>query len=132
MVSAIASADKNGTPATLAQGKLTLRQDGGAITILLVDDDPDCRMLLRYAISECKVSNAVFEVTNRESVADIWPTDDHVAPDGRVIDLAFFGIAPKFAQFFYQNGIVVIADGFALYNRRQGQIWPISAVDANG
>lgn len=36
----------------------------GGITILLVDDDPDCRLLLRDAIAECKVSNAVFEVSN--------------------------------------------------------------------
>jgi len=34
------------------------------ITILLVDDDPDCRLLIRDAIAECKVSNAVFEVAN--------------------------------------------------------------------
>jgi CheY-like chemotaxis protein len=62
----MASGDKNGC-ATLqpaAGPKLTLRQDGGPITILLVDDDPDCRMLLRDAIAECKVSNAVFEVAN--------------------------------------------------------------------
>jgi two-component system response regulator len=31
------------------------------ITILLIDDDPDCRMLIRDAIAECKVSNAVHE-----------------------------------------------------------------------
>ena len=34
------------------------------ITILLVDDDPDCRMLIRDAISQCKVSNSVFEACN--------------------------------------------------------------------
>lgn len=34
------------------------------ITILLVDDDPDCRLLIRDAINECKVSNSVFEVSN--------------------------------------------------------------------
>jgi CheY-like chemotaxis protein len=34
------------------------------ITILLVDDDPDCRMLVRDAISGCKVSNDVHEVSN--------------------------------------------------------------------
>ena len=39
------------------------RQDAG-ITILLVDDDPDCRLLIRDAINECKVSNSVFEVSN--------------------------------------------------------------------
>src|SRR5215208_1636331 len=38
--------------------------DGGAITILLVDDDPDCRLLIRDAIAECKVSNSVFEAAN--------------------------------------------------------------------
>jgi len=30
---------------------------------------------------------AVFEVTNRESVAEILPGDDHVAPDGRVMEM---------------------------------------------
>ena len=36
----------------------------GPITILLVDDDPDCRLLIRDAIAECKVSNSVFEAAN--------------------------------------------------------------------
>ena len=31
--------------------------------------------------------NAVFEVTNRCSTAKILPTDDHVAPDGRVMEM---------------------------------------------
>jgi len=31
--------------------------------------------------------NAVFEVTNRNSTADIIPSDDHVAPDGRVMEM---------------------------------------------
>jgi hypothetical protein len=31
-----------------------------AITILLVDDDVDCRMLIRDAICQSKVSNRVF------------------------------------------------------------------------
>jgi xylulose-5-phosphate/fructose-6-phosphate phosphoketolase len=31
--------------------------------------------------------NAVFEVTNRESTAEIIPIDDHVAPDGRVMEV---------------------------------------------
>ncbi|MFH1022141.1 MAG: phosphoketolase family protein [Planctomycetota bacterium] len=31
--------------------------------------------------------NAVFEVTRRRSVAEILPTDDHVAPDGRVMEV---------------------------------------------
>ena len=63
----MASGDKNlrTTPPTPETGaRLTLRQDGAPITILLVDDDPDCRMLLRDAIAECKVSNSVYEVAN--------------------------------------------------------------------
>ena len=31
--------------------------------------------------------DAVFEVTDRESVADILPTDDHVSPGGRVMEV---------------------------------------------
>jgi len=31
--------------------------------------------------------NAVFEVTNRCSTAEIVPGDDHVAPDGRVMEV---------------------------------------------
>lgn len=41
------------------------------VTILLVDDDPDCRMLIRDAISECKVSNAVHEVSNGQEALDL-------------------------------------------------------------
>ena len=40
------------------------------ITILLVDDDEDCRMLIRDAISECKVSNSVFETSNGQEAMD--------------------------------------------------------------
>lgn len=39
-------------------------RDDQPITILIVDDDPDCRMLIRDAIDECKVSNAVVEAGN--------------------------------------------------------------------
>jgi len=31
--------------------------------------------------------DALFEVTNRESTAEIYPNDDHVAPDGRVLEV---------------------------------------------
>jgi xylulose-5-phosphate/fructose-6-phosphate phosphoketolase len=31
--------------------------------------------------------NAVLEITNRCSTADIYPTDDHVAPNGRVMEM---------------------------------------------
>jgi CheY-like chemotaxis protein len=40
------------------------------ITILLVDDDPDCRLLIRDAIAECKVSNDVYEVANGQEALD--------------------------------------------------------------
>lgn len=43
---------------------------GEAITILLVDDDPDCRMLIRDAITECKVSNLIFEARNGQEALD--------------------------------------------------------------
>jgi two-component system response regulator len=43
---------------------------GAPITILLVDDDPDCRMLVRDAIEESKVSNQVFEVGNGEEALE--------------------------------------------------------------
>jgi CheY-like chemotaxis protein len=46
------------------RGGLTLSNDSEAISILLVDDDADCRLLIRDAIAECKVSNTVYEVTN--------------------------------------------------------------------
>ena len=60
---AAAAATQSKTQAKPAGG-LTLSHDAEAITILLVDDDADCRMLIRDAIAECKVSNQVFEVTN--------------------------------------------------------------------
>lgn len=37
---------------------------GEPFPILLVDDDPDCRMLVRDAIAASKVSNLVYEVKN--------------------------------------------------------------------
>jgi two-component system response regulator len=40
------------------------------ISILLVDDDEDCRSLVRDAISECKVSNKVHECTNGQEALD--------------------------------------------------------------
>ena len=40
------------------------------ITILLVDDDEDCRTLIRDAISECKVSNEIFECANGHEALD--------------------------------------------------------------
>jgi CheY-like chemotaxis protein len=42
----------------------TSSHDDGSVVILLVDDDSDCRMLIRDAIAECKVENKVVEVAN--------------------------------------------------------------------
>ena len=57
-------ADGNGA-ATQQKGMMMLSGvDNKPITILLVDDDADCRMLIRDAITECKVSNSIFEVQN--------------------------------------------------------------------
>ena len=55
---------------TEPHGGLTLSQDSEPITILLVDDDQDCRMLIRDAIEACKVSNQVFEVCNGAEALD--------------------------------------------------------------
>jgi CheY-like chemotaxis protein len=41
------------------------------VTILLIDDDPDCRMLIRDAISECKVTNAVLEAANGKQAIEL-------------------------------------------------------------
>ncbi len=57
-------------PKPSARGGLTLSQDSEPITILLVDDDPDCRLLIRDAIAECKVSNDVHEVSNGQEALD--------------------------------------------------------------
>lgn len=40
------------------------------ITILLVDDDPDCRLLIRDAILDSKVSNRIFEAANGQAALD--------------------------------------------------------------
>lgn len=41
------------------------------ITILLVDDDPDCRMLIRDAIAESKVRNRIIEAANGAEALDV-------------------------------------------------------------
>ena len=47
-----------------------IRRDGRPITILLVDDDPDCRLLVRDAISASKVSNTVYEVDDGQAALE--------------------------------------------------------------
>jgi chemotaxis family two-component system response regulator Rcp1 len=46
------------------RGTFLITRNDAPITILLIDDDPDCRMLIKDAISECKVSNDIHEVCN--------------------------------------------------------------------
>ena len=43
---------------------------GEPITILLVDDDADCRLLIRDSIAESRVNNTVFEVANGQEALD--------------------------------------------------------------
>ena len=57
-------------PATQPKGGLTLHSGSEPISILLVDDDADCRLLIRDAIAECKVSNKVYEVENGQEALD--------------------------------------------------------------
>ncbi len=50
--------------------RVSITDDHDAIAILLVDDDADCRMLIRDAVSECGVANRIFEVANgREALS---------------------------------------------------------------
>jgi len=42
-----------------------------SLTILLVDDDDDCRMLVRDAIAECKVSNSVYEARDGQEALEM-------------------------------------------------------------
>jgi CheY-like chemotaxis protein len=57
-------------PLSDAARKLMITRNDQPITILLVDDDPDCRLLIRDAIAECKVSNDVHEVANGQEALD--------------------------------------------------------------
>ncbi|HEV7298095.1 MAG TPA: response regulator [Tepidisphaeraceae bacterium] len=46
-------------------------------TILLVDDDPDCRLLVRDAIAESKVANRVYEVRNGMEALEFLSQSGH-------------------------------------------------------
>src|SRR2546423_8748190 len=48
-----------------------------ALTILLVDDDDDCRMLVRDAIAECKLSNSVVEARDGQEALDLLNRAGH-------------------------------------------------------
>ena len=81
-------------PAT--RGGITLSQDSQPITILLVDDDPDCRLLIRDAIAESKVSNEVFEVANGQGALDFLyargPHDGAARPGLIFLDIEMPGM----------------------------------------
>src|SRR3954467_5328743 len=68
-------------PTTAPTTTLMLTRNEQPIPILLVDDDADCRMLIRDAIAECNVSNRVYEVANGQEAIDS-PT-----PPGRFPDM---------------------------------------------
>ncbi len=40
------------------------------VPILVVDDDPDCRLLIREAIAQCQVANAVYEAATGQEALD--------------------------------------------------------------
>ena len=65
-------AGSGGGGAPQTKGGLTLSSANNSepISILLVDDDVDCRMLIRDAIAECKVSNKVYEVSTGQEALD--------------------------------------------------------------
>lgn len=52
------------------QSQVIREQNGNAISILLVDDDPDCRLLVKDAMADCKVANEISEVSNGQEALD--------------------------------------------------------------
>ena len=56
--------------ATMPHAGITISHNSEPIVILLVDDDPDCRLLIRDAIADCKVSNKVYEAANGGEALD--------------------------------------------------------------
>src|SRR5947207_8427864 len=57
-------------PTKLEAMKLPAANKADVINILLVDDDEDCRFLIREAISECKILNKVYEVPDGKTALD--------------------------------------------------------------
>src|SRR3954447_2398678 len=58
------------SPKSQGSEDLSITCNDEPITILLVDDDEDCRSLIRDAISECKVSNEIHEARNGREALD--------------------------------------------------------------
>jgi len=51
-------------------GRRVLDNASKPVVILIVDDDPDCRFLIREAISSSKISNEVWEVGDGEEAME--------------------------------------------------------------
>jgi two-component system response regulator len=66
-ISMLGDAPLPGAPTQLQQ---LLDRQNRPITILLIDDDPDCRLLITDAIAECKVSNKIYEVGSGEEALE--------------------------------------------------------------
>jgi two-component system response regulator len=68
-----------------------VKQGEAQLTILLVDDDDDCRMLVRDAIAECKVKNSVREARNGEEalryLRQIGKSPDYPKPELIYLDI---------------------------------------------
>jgi len=66
----VAEKNTSAKPATQPHAGLTLSNGSEPISILLVDDDADCRLLIRDAISDCKVCNKVYEASDGAEALD--------------------------------------------------------------
>ena len=63
------------------------------LTILLIDDDADCRLLIRDAIEASKVSNRVYEVADGyEAMEFLTRTGRHATSTARVPGLIYLDI----------------------------------------
>lgn len=62
------------------------------ITILLVDDDEDCRSLIRDAIAECKVSNQIHECRNGREALEFLRNQDLPRPGLIYLDIEMPGL----------------------------------------
>src|SRR5207237_10617212 len=54
----------------VGDGVRMTKRNSQTISVLLVDDDPDCRLLLRDALSECDVATEIFEVASGEKALE--------------------------------------------------------------
>jgi len=81
------------TPTNQTSSKsFTLTRDEQPITILLVDDDPDCRMLIRDAITSCKVSNSIVEAENGKEALEFLKRPESPRPGIIFLDIEMPGM----------------------------------------